>query len=91
MHIRVADNKTPGVRTFYVESRTVPGKEHTCQYVRRGKMRRWYCTCGDFTYRRLPKMRHCDHLKELVILAKGLGGVTKLVKALRLHALTVAA
>jgi hypothetical protein len=80
--IRVADNKLRGVRTFYYPSRSRDGITHTCQFVRRGRRTFWYCTCEDFVYRRAPKGRHCDHIKDLRMAAKEIHGVVRLAKFL---------
>lgn len=83
MNIRVANNKLPGLTTFYVPSRSEPGVEHTCQYIRRGKRREWLCTCKDFTYNCWPLGTHCDHLEQLVRLSKQYGGVRALAEVVR--------
>jgi hypothetical protein len=81
--IRVANNRTPGLTTFYVPSDSRAGKEHTCQFIRRGHRRRWLCTCENFTYDKFAKLRHCKHLKRIVTAAKEHGGVTRLVRAIQ--------
>lgn len=80
MTIRAANNHTPGVRTFYLTSDS--GKEYTLQHVRRAGQRRWYCTCPDFTYRRVAHKRHCKHLKQVAKLAQLAKGVSHLPAAI---------
>ncbi len=79
MQVRAAHNHTPGVRTFYVTSESHPGPEYVAQFIRRAHQRRWFCNCPDFTFRRLPRRRHCKHLHELVLRAREARGVSRLV------------
>jgi len=80
MTIRAANNHVPGVHTFYLVSDS--GKEYTLQHVRRCGQRRWFCTCPDFTYRRVAHKKHCKHLRQVAQLAKLAHGVTKLPAAI---------
>jgi len=79
--IRAAHNHTPGVRTFYVASESHPGMEYVAQFIRRAHQRRWFCNCPDFTFRRLPRRRHCKHLHELTARAREAHGVSRLAQA----------
>ena len=65
MTIRIANNHTKGVRTYYVVGDS--GNEYVVQFIRRAGMRRESCNCPDFTYRRSLKRtyRACKHIKEV--------------------------
>jgi hypothetical protein len=76
--IRAANNQTPGVRTFYVESESHPETEYVVQFIRRAHQCRWFCNCPDFTFRRLPRRRHCKHLHELTAIVREVHGVSRL-------------
>jgi hypothetical protein len=78
MTIRAANNRTPGVRTFYVQSESRPGNEYVAQYIRRAGQRRWFCDCSDFKFRRLARKRHCKHLRVLSAMSRAAGGVNRL-------------
>lgn len=67
MTVRLAQRNRPGVKTYYVSSRSKPGVEHTVVHVRRAGMNRWSCTCGKFVHRLQSKRthRHCHHIKEV--------------------------
>lgn len=81
--IRVADNKTQGVRTFYLQSQSKPDVEYSVSYIRRAHMARWSCQCPDFFHRRQVRRRNCKHIKALRQLAAEMGGLTKLIEAVR--------
>jgi hypothetical protein len=81
MTIRAANNRTPGVRTFYVGSESTPSVEYVVQFIRRARQRRWFCDCADFKFRRLARKRHCKHIHELAVLARLAHGVTRLETA----------
>lgn len=78
MTIRAAHNRTPGVRTFYIASESKPETEYVAQFVRRAHQRRFFCTCPDFTFRRLSRRRHCKHLHELTARAREAHGISRL-------------
>jgi len=82
MTIIAALNRTPGVRTFYVESESRPGTQYVAQFIRRARQRRWFCECRDFTFRRLAHKRHCKHLHQLTAMAREAHGVARLSKQL---------
>ena len=63
MTVRTASKRTPGARVFYVGSESKPSTEYTVQFIRRNGQCRWFCTCPDFTYRRLSRKRHCKHIR----------------------------
>ncbi len=63
MTVRTANNRTPGVRTFYVGSESRPGVEYVVQHIRRVGQKRWFCNCPDYTFRRLARKRHCKHIR----------------------------
>lgn len=66
MTITTANNRTPGLRTFYVESETHPDQApYVVQHIRRAGMCRWSCTCKDFVFRRQLKGSHraCKHVR----------------------------
>ncbi|HEV2386780.1 MAG TPA: SWIM zinc finger family protein [Candidatus Acidoferrales bacterium] len=71
--IRQARNHQPGVRTFYVMGDS--GQEYVVQYVRHAHQRRFFCTCPDFTFRRLPKRRHCKHARRVAALVRPRSGI----------------
>ncbi len=79
MTIHAANNRTPGVRTFYVASESRPGAHYVVQFIRRAGQRRWFCDCADFKFRRLARKRHCKHARTLAALAKQAHGVSRLV------------
>ncbi len=78
MTIRAANNRTPGVRTFYVASESTPGVEYVIQFIRRARQRRWFCDCADFKFRRLARKRHCKHIHQLAERARLAHGVSRL-------------
>lgn len=78
MTIRAALNHTPGVRTFYVTSESKPDTNYVAQFIRRAGMRRWFCDCPDFKFRRLARKRHCKHLHELTARAREAHGISRL-------------
>lgn len=78
MTVHAAQNRTPGVRTFYVQSESQPGTRYIVQHVRRAHQRRFFCTCLDFVFRRLPRRRHCKHCREIAALAREAGGISRL-------------
>lgn len=78
MTIRAAQNHTPGVRTFYIASESNPETEYVAQFIRRAGMRRWFCDCADFKFRRLARKRHCKHLHELAARAREAHGISRL-------------
>jgi predicted nucleic acid-binding Zn finger protein len=63
MTLRMANNKTAGVKTVYVAGDS--GKEYIVQFVRRAGMRRELCNCPDFTFRGSTKKTHrsCKHIR----------------------------
>lgn len=63
MTVRMANNKTAGVKTVYVTGDS--GKEYVVQFVRRAGMRRELCSCPDFTFRGSLKRsyRSCKHIR----------------------------
>lgn len=65
MTARLAQRNRPGVKTFYVNSDS--GANYVVTHVRRAGMRRWSCTCPDFTFRRQTKgsYRACKHIREV--------------------------
>ena len=63
MTVRTARKRTAGARVFYVSSESKLGTEYTVQFIRRNKQRRWFCTCADFTFRKLARKRWCKHIK----------------------------
>ena len=79
MTIRAANNRTPGVRTFYVTSQSRVGARYVVQFIRRAGQRRWFCDCGDFKFRMLARKRHCKHIHQLTALAREAHGVSHLV------------
>lgn len=87
MTIRVANNRTPGVRTFYVSSESQPGTQYVAQFIGRSRQCRWFCDCADFKFRRLARRRHCKHLHELTAMAREAHGVAHLSKELAMPAL----
>jgi predicted nucleic acid-binding Zn finger protein len=66
MTIRAANNKTPGVHTYYVASES--GNQYIVVHIRREGMNRWSCSCPDFLFRRQTRRSHryCKHLKTVV-------------------------
>jgi predicted nucleic acid-binding Zn finger protein len=76
--IRAANNRTRGVRTFYVPSESDRSLEYVAQFIRRGHQRRWFCNCPDFTFRRLRGRRHCKHLRTLTALVREAHGISRL-------------
>jgi predicted nucleic acid-binding Zn finger protein len=78
MTFRAANNHTSGVRTFYIEGDS--GNRYVVQFIRRAGMRRWFCDCPDFKFRRLARKRHCKHLRCLAAMAKQSRGVTHLTR-----------
>jgi hypothetical protein len=82
MTIRAANNRTAGVRTFYVASESQPGIQYVAQFIRRGRQCRWFCDCPDFKFRRLARRRHCKHLHELTAMAREANGVGRLARAM---------
>jgi hypothetical protein len=78
MTIRAANNRTIGVRTFYVTSESQPGTEYVAQFIRRSHQHRWFCDCADFKFRRLARRRHCKHLHRLTAMAREAHGVSRL-------------
>lgn len=78
MTVHAATNHTPGVHTFYVESESQPGTRYVVQFIRRSGQRRWFCDCPDFKFRRLARMRHCKHARELAARARKAHGVSRL-------------
>jgi hypothetical protein len=76
--IRAARTSMPGVYIFYIASRRHPVPAYVAQYIRRAGQRRWFCDCADFKFRRLPRKRHCKHLRFLAELARKRHGVTRL-------------
>jgi len=79
---RPANNKTPGVRTFYVQSESQPGVQYVAQFIRRAHQCRWFCDCADFKFRRLARRRHCKHLHELTAMAREAHGVARLARTI---------
>jgi len=79
MTIRAANNRTPGVRTFYVASQSRVGAQYVVQFIRRARQRRWFCDCGDFKFRKLARKRHCKHIHQLTALVREAHGVSHLV------------
>ncbi|HVA17320.1 MAG TPA: SWIM zinc finger family protein [Candidatus Dormibacteraeota bacterium] len=66
MTITTANNRTAGLRTFYVESETHPERPpHVVQHIRRAGMNRWSCSCPDFIFRGQVKASHksCKHIR----------------------------
>jgi len=65
MRVKLAKNNPQGVRVFYILSDSL--RRYTVQFIRRAGMRRWDCTCPDFTYRRQAKgsYRACKHIKHV--------------------------
>lgn len=65
MQIRTAKKNPQGVKVFYIESQS--GHRYTVQFIRRAGMKRWDCTCPDFTFRRQLKgsFRFCKHIKRI--------------------------
>jgi predicted nucleic acid-binding Zn finger protein len=82
MTIRVANNHTPGVRTFYVASESKPGTQYVAVHTRRAHMNRWSCSCPDFLFRRQAKRTHrsCKHLRQLRSMARTARGVSCLAR-----------
>lgn len=76
MTMQVANNKQPGVKTFYVEGDH--GTIYTVQYIRRNHQRRLYCSCADFLYRRLARKRHCKHAKFVAWIIRESHGIRQL-------------
>ncbi len=62
MTVRTARKRTPGAQVFYVSSASKPGTEYTVQFIRRNGQCRWFCTCPDFTFRKLARKRWCKHI-----------------------------
>jgi len=62
MKIALAKKNPQGVHVFYVLSKS--GRRYTVQFIRRARMKRWDCTCPDFTFRRQLKGSHrfCKHI-----------------------------
>jgi hypothetical protein len=60
MTITASANNRPGVRHFQVIGDS--GETYAVSFIRRSGVRRWFCTCKDFTYRRLALKRHCKHI-----------------------------
>jgi hypothetical protein len=83
MTIRSANNRTAGVRTFYVASESQPGVEYVVQFIRRSRQCRWFCDCSDFKFRRLSRRRHCKHARALATMAREAHGVSYLTRALQ--------
>lgn len=79
MTIRAANNRTPGVRSFYVASQSHVGAQYVVQFIRRAGQRRWFCDCGDFKFRKLARKRHCKHIHQLTALVREAHGVSHLV------------
>ena len=77
--VRAANNRTPGVRTFYVASQSRPGVQYVVQFIRRAGQRRWFCGCGDFKFRKLARKRHCKHIHQLTALVRQAHGLSHLV------------
>jgi predicted nucleic acid-binding Zn finger protein len=82
MTIRAANNRTPGVRTFYVASESRLGTEYVAVHARRAHMNRWSCSCPDFLFRRQTKRTHrsCKHLRRLRSMARAAHGVSHLTR-----------
>src|SRR5580704_17302878 len=81
--VRAANNRTPGVRTFYVASESKPGVSYVVQFIRRSGQRRWFCDCADFKFRRLAEVRHCKHVHVVVAMARVAHGVSRLALSLQ--------
>jgi len=82
MTLRVANNHTPGVCTFYVASESKSDVQYVAQHIRRSHQRRWFCDCADFKFRRLSRKRHCKHLRHLAALAREAHGISPLASAI---------
>jgi hypothetical protein len=82
MTIRAANNRTSGVRTFYIASESRPGVQYVAQFIRRARQRRWFCDCPDFKFRRLAQRRHCKHLHEMTAMAREAHGVARLARSI---------
>lgn len=80
MTLRLADNKKPGVQTFYLGSESAPGKEYIVQLVRRAGMRRWACSCPDYIFRGATKASHnsCKHIRKAQEDLSQAGGLRRL-------------
>lgn len=65
MTIKQANNKQPGVHTYYIHSDS--GADYVVVHVRRAGMNRWSCNCPDFTFRRQAKGTHrsCKHIRSV--------------------------
>ncbi len=59
MTTRLPKKQQPGVWLIYVRSESRPGKWHAVQRLRG---RGWFCTCEDFTYRKLARRQLCKHV-----------------------------
>ncbi len=71
-----------GVWVFRVRSFTEPSVVYLAQFIRR---RGWFCTCPDFTYRKLGRTRLCKHLRALRTLAALKHGISRLAVAIQAH------
>ena len=76
--IRVAQQRRPGVHTFYISSTWAVGVEYTLQLIRRNGLRRWQCSCPHFYFRCASRRRHCKHLRLLTAMARLARGVSRL-------------
>jgi hypothetical protein len=48
-----------------VPSSSTVGVTHTVTFIRKPGMERWACTCLDQLFDKLPKRRHCTHIKQV--------------------------
>ena len=77
--ITAANNRQPGVHTFYFCSNS--GAMYVVQNIRRARQRRWFCNCPDFIHRRIAHRRHCKHARLLARMARLADGVVRLSRA----------
>ena len=78
MIVQRAKTNPQGVKIFYILSNS--GHRYTAQFIRRAGMRRWDCTCPDFTYRRQAKgsYRACKHIHFMTCTGKSIPKVRKM-------------
>jgi len=84
-NLHTSDDKTPGVRTFRIQSDSDADTWYTIKRIRRPKSyhgagirNRWICTCNDFINRRMLANTHCKHIKRVRAYAQFVGGVSKI-------------
>jgi len=76
--IKAARDRIAGVRTFYV--RGSHGDRYVVQDIRREERRGLFCTCKDFTFRRLATRGRCRHIRRLLDAARRAHGITRLYR-----------